>query len=88
MGLKLFHVCEKAELEVGKVPQLCYTLINTLGDQKFKLKNDLEQYANQANRLKVTFSAGGFFDINYRLTTTIFGSVFTYIIVLMQFQNI
>lgn len=84
----MFNVCDKTEKEVAKVPQLCYSLMRTLGDNEFKLKNDLENYANQADRLKPKFSAAGFFDINYGLTMPIFGSVFTYIIVLMQFHNL
>lgn len=81
-------VCDNVERETGRVPQLCYSLIKRLGNNEFKMKNDLREYANQASQVKPKFSADGFFDVNLGLLMPIFGSVFTYIIVLMQFQNI
>lgn len=86
--LRLFIACDKAEKEVGKVPEICYNVMKTLGDNEYKLKNELREFANQANHLKPTFSAAGFFDINLGLTMPIFGSIFTYIIVLMQFHGV
>lgn len=83
----MFIVCDNVENEGGKVPEICYTLIQNLGEKDFKLKNDLREYSNQTNQLKLKLSAARFFDINLGLSISIFGSVFTYIIVLMQIQN-
>lgn len=88
IGIKLLNACNNLEKEAGKVPQLCYSLIKTLAENDHILQKDLKDYASQANQLKPTFSAAGYFNINYELTMPIFGSIFTYVIVLLQFKNV
>ncbi|XP_065170151.1 putative gustatory receptor 28b [Atheta coriaria] len=87
-GFRLFATCGSVEFETGKVPQICYTLIKHLKHDEFKLRDELERYANQADRLKSKFSASGYFDVNYGLILPILGSAVTYTIVLMQFHTL
>ncbi|XP_065170152.1 gustatory receptor 68a-like [Atheta coriaria] len=87
-GLELFAACDVVEKEVAKVPQICHSLIKRLGNNEFKLKNELNDYATQANQVKPKFTAAGYFDINLGLTMPMFGSVFTYVIVLLQFKDL
>lgn len=69
--------CHKALIDIGPSPR---------GKLESALSEELSRFVQHLERRKVHFSAAGCFDIGYGTILTVFGSVASYIVIVLQFD--
>lgn len=83
--------CAMATDKMRAVRVTCHrALINIGASPKSRLESvlfgELSRFVQHLERRKVHFSAAGCFDIDYGMIFTIFGSVASYIAIILQFD--
>lgn len=82
--------CEQTIEEMNESQRICHKLLaqlpGRLSNAQEVLREELYIFANQIDHLNVQFTASGFFNVNHTLLLTIFGSIASYIIILIQFR--
>lgn len=78
-------LCQKIRNEGKTTVNLCYLLQEQVAT-KSEEREELMKLANIAEARLPTFTAAGYFEINKSVLMNIFGTVATYIIVLIQFN--
>ncbi|XP_017773516.1 PREDICTED: putative gustatory receptor 28b [Nicrophorus vespilloides] len=78
--------CNAAEEESQQTAIWCYSIISTLGGRRelAEVRKDLIMLASINTS---HYSAAGFFDVNHTMLFTLFGSVTSYLIVLIQLKD-
>ncbi|XP_072397544.1 uncharacterized protein [Diabrotica undecimpunctata] len=76
--------CDSIEKSGDNVITTCHRKLINL--DKSPLRNDLQVMAKYMDKLRPTFTAAGFFQINQLILATIFTSITTYLIIIIQFQ--
>ncbi|XP_071051082.1 putative gustatory receptor 28a [Onthophagus taurus] len=84
--------CEQTIQEKGRTQKICHRLLTNLPpilskNQEF-FQQEFRLLAKQIDQIEVKFTAVGFFDIDNTLLLTIFGSIASYVIILLQFKEI
>lgn len=70
-------ICHRALINMGVCPKSRLEAV---------LSGELSRFVQHMERRKVHFSAAGCFDIDYGTIFTIFGSVASYIVIILQFD--
>lgn len=81
--------CEQTIEEKDRSQKICHKLqiqlpVN-LSKQQEMLREEFRLLSKQIEQQEVKFTAVGFFNIDHTLLLTIFGSIASYVIILMQF---
>lgn len=89
IGIILAASCDLATKEAKKTGYLCYKLTQEISgcSQSTGIRDDLILFAQLATNQAPYFSAAGFFNVDYTMLLSIFGSVTAYIVVLIQFNK-
>lgn len=69
--------CHRALINIGPYPK---NRLDTI------LSEELSRFVQHLERRKVHFSAAGCFDIDYGTIFSVFGSVASYIVIILQFD--
>ncbi|XP_075210561.1 putative gustatory receptor 28b [Lycorma delicatula] len=77
-------VCVSTAEEASFTGVLVHGLLNS--DEHTGLKHDLEIFSQQILHQRITFTAAGFFVLDFTLINAVIGAVTTYLVILIQFQ--
>nr|WKF45111.1 gustatory receptor 3 [Podabrus annulatus] len=82
--------CTEAEETGRKIGDVCLNALTNLpySSENERIKEELNFLNCLVNQKSPTFSAAGFFSINYTLLLSIIGSITSYVIVLIQFNKV
>lgn len=84
--LSLVVACHKMWSEGQATADICYNHLNNIDDNNVKLRWELIELAKLAETFP-PISAYGFFDINRQLILGFFGSIISYIIIIIQIKK-
>lgn len=89
--MALASTCDATIREAQKTPIITYKLLQTLPLESSDplerdLREDLLLLSEQTSLRTPSFSAAGFFTVDYTMLFTLLGSVTSYLIVLIQFN--
>ncbi|XP_017776024.1 PREDICTED: putative gustatory receptor 28b [Nicrophorus vespilloides] len=88
-ALAIFSACNHATDEIKLTSVISYNLIQELGEvpNDLNYKQELQELALLATNKCPSFSAAGFFAVNYSALFGLVGSITSYLIVLIQFNK-
>lgn len=78
--------CNMALEEALRTPGICYHLLanHSKVAKDMKVRGELILLAQQSTSRCPSFSAGGFFDVDFKLLLGLFGSITSYVIIIIQ----
>lgn len=76
--------CDAVEKASNQLSKTCYWLHEIIYDEE--VKKQLLVLVKYEEEWNPTFSAGGFFNVNQSCLTTFFSSIFTYLVIIVQYN--
>ncbi|XP_039282307.1 putative gustatory receptor 28b isoform X2 [Nilaparvata lugens] len=80
----LAYICSATSKEASFTGILVHGLLNS--DLQPRMRKELMIFSQQILHQKITFTAAGFFVIDFTLINNVIGAVTTYLVILIQFQ--
>ncbi|XP_017776026.1 PREDICTED: uncharacterized protein LOC108562262 [Nicrophorus vespilloides] len=88
-AIAIFSACNHATEKIRHTSVIAYNLIQELGEapNDMNYKQELQELAELATNKCPSFSAAGFYTVNYSVLFGLVGSITSYLIVLIQFNK-